>query len=62
MPFEGVAQRDALKTPKLMQFATLKLRICANQVNCFLHPELPLLKNRNNTTDDFKNLKSVGIS
>jgi hypothetical protein len=27
----------------------------------FLHRELHLLKNRNNTTVDFKNLKSVGV-
>jgi hypothetical protein len=34
IPFEGVAQCDALKM--LMKFATAKLRICAYQVNRFL--------------------------
>jgi hypothetical protein len=35
MPFEGEAQRDALKTLTLMQFATVKLQICAKFV-CLL--------------------------
>jgi hypothetical protein len=47
-----------------MKFAAAKLRTCecANQLNrIFLHLEPHLFKNRNNTTVDFKNLKSVAI-
>jgi hypothetical protein len=36
IPFKGVAQRDAVRTlPTLMKYSAAKLRICANQVNCF---------------------------
>jgi hypothetical protein len=50
IPFEGVAQRDALRTP--MKFIAMKLRICENQVNSFTSKIV---------TIDFENLKSVGV-
>jgi hypothetical protein len=52
IPYEGVAQHDAVRT----------LRHCESANLCkpgepFFHPEPHFLKNRNNTTVDFKNLK-----
>jgi hypothetical protein len=55
IPFEGVAQRDTDE---------ICCREAANVCKSgepFLHREQHLLKNHNNTTVDFKKLKSVGV-
>jgi hypothetical protein len=52
IPFEGVTQRDGLSTLRCRKAANL-----CKSGEPFLHRELHLLKNRNNTTVDFKILK-----
>jgi hypothetical protein len=56
--FEGVAQREAVRTDEICRRAAAN--VCKTG-EPFLHQEPHLLKNRNNTTVDFKNLKSVGV-
>jgi hypothetical protein len=61
IPFEGVTLRDTVRN-----FNTDKIfhRDAANLCKSgepFLHREPHRLKNRNNTTFDFKNIKSDGV-
>jgi hypothetical protein len=61
IPFEGMAQRDAVRnfdTDEICHHEAANLCKSGEQ---FLHRELHCLKNRNNTTFDFQNLKSVSI-
>jgi hypothetical protein len=61
IPFEDVAQRDAVRTPTLMQICRRKTANLCKSGESFIHREPPHLKNRNNRTADFKNVKSVGV-
>jgi hypothetical protein len=57
IPFEGIAQRDAVRTLTLMQICCRKAANMCKSGEPFLHREPPLLKNCNNTTVEFKILK-----
>jgi hypothetical protein len=61
IPFEGVAQRDAVRTLTLTQICRREAANLCESGEPFLHREPPLFKNRNNTTVDYKNFKSVCV-